>query len=277
MAAPTAPDGPATRLLVEYDGSRFAGWARQPGERSVQGELERALAVVNGAPAALTVAGRTDRGVHAEGQVCSYAGALPRRLRGVNALAGEDVAVLAAAPAPPGFSARHDARSRVYRYRVLARQSPPALDRGRVLWWPHRLEEAALDACAAVLPGRHEFTAFTPAQSGHRHFGRTVIAAFWRPAGDEHVLWLEADGFLRSMVRVLVATMLEVASGRRTVASFAALLDGGARADAGVTAPAHPLALAGVSYAEPLIAGGDVTDLAWRGWRSIDAGESRRA
>src|SRR5690349_24859157 len=116
------------------------GWAVQPGERTVQGELEAALATVLRAPVSLTVAGRTDRGVHALGQVCSYEGPLPP-LRSLNALLPHDVGVLAAEAAPDGFSARHDARSRSYLYRVHTRAGGPSpFELGRALWWPHRVD-----------------------------------------------------------------------------------------------------------------------------------------
>ena len=132
-----------TRLDLEYVGTRFAGWARQPGQRTVQGEIERVLAIVLPEPVALTVAGRTDRGVHAWGQVASYPGPAAS-VRSLNALLDDDVAVLASAAAPDGFDARGDARSRTYCYRVLRRGERSAFERGRALWWPHRLDASAL-------------------------------------------------------------------------------------------------------------------------------------
>jgi len=236
-----------SRLTVSYDGSPFAGWAVQPGERTVEGELAAALATVLREPVELTAAGRTDRGVHALGQVVSYTGPLPA-LRSVNAVLPPEIAVLAAEAAPPGFSARHDARSRSYRYRVLARRQPSPFERGRALWYPYRIDEAALHACAAALPGRHDFTAFTPAGGYHRHFERHVLHAGWERRGDVLELSIEADSFLRQMNRVLVGTMLEVANGRRDVEQFASLLQGCPRPDAGRTAPAHGLYLASVRY-----------------------------
>jgi len=132
-----------SRLTLAYDGSPFAGWAVQPGERTVEGELRAALGTVLRAPVALIVAGRTDRGVHALGQVVSYEGELPR-LRSVNALLPPEIAVLEAERAPDGFSARHDARSRSYRYRILARSAPSPFERGRALWHPYPFDEAVL-------------------------------------------------------------------------------------------------------------------------------------
>ena len=232
---------------MAYDGSPFAGWAVQPGERTVEGELTAALATVLREPVKLTVAGRTDRGVHALGQVVSYDGPLPA-LRSVNAVLPREIAVLAAAEAPPGFSARHDARSRGYRYRVLARREPSPFEHGRALWYPYRLDETVLHACAAALPGRHDFTAFTPAGGHHRSHDRKVLRAGWERRGDVLELTIEADAFLRHMNRVLVGTMLEVANGRRELEQFTRLLEGRPRAEAGRTAPAHGLYLESVRY-----------------------------
>jgi tRNA pseudouridine38-40 synthase len=241
------------RLDIEYDGSRFSGWASQPGLRTVQAELETALATILREPVALTVAGRTDAGVHARGQVASFAtaadvpGDLPRRLNGITPY---DIAVTAAGPAPDGFDARGDATSRSYRYRLLTRRPASPFERGRALWWPHRVDREGLDACAAALLGSHDFTAFTPSQTDHVHFERRIIAAAWEDQpGDVLAFRVTADAFMRNMVRILVGTMLEVASSRRTVASFTQLLAGAARPEAGETAPPHGLYLEAVSYA----------------------------
>jgi tRNA pseudouridine38-40 synthase len=239
------------RLDIEYDGSSFRGWAAQPGLRTVQSVLEAALATVLREPAQLTVAGRTDTGVHALGQVASFVTEaeiredLARRLNGVGP---DDVAVTAATVVDDGFDARRSAKSRSYHYRVLVRSAPSPFDQGRALWWPHRFDQDTLDACAAALPGTHDFTAFTPTQTDHVRFDRDIFDAGWTRDGDMVSFRITADAFMRSMVRILVGTMLEAASGRRTVEEFTQLLQGARRSEAGNTAPPHGLYLESVSY-----------------------------
>ena len=196
----------------------------------------------------LTVAGRTDAGVHASGQVASYEGE-PAGVQTLNALLPYDVAVLECVPAPAGFNARFDATSRAYRYRLLTRAARSPFVRRRAVHWPHPLDPALLDACAQAVVGSHDFTAFTPTQTEHVRFTREVLVARWRRLDpDTLVFEIEADAFMRNMIRVLVGTMLEVARGRRSAERFADLLHGAPRDEAGVTAPPHGLELIGVGY-----------------------------
>jgi tRNA pseudouridine38-40 synthase len=255
-ARPDAGPRQVSRLTLEYDGTEFSGWARQPGLRTVQGEVERALQIVLRREAVpLTVAGRTDAGVHARAQVASYAGE-PARADSLNALLPYDVAVLRCEAAPAGFDARRDATSRAYAYRILTRRARSPQERRRALHWPHAVDARALEACAALLAGRHDFTAFTPTETDHVHFERRVLAAGWYPVGPDLVEFrIEADAFMRNMIRVLVGTMLEIAGGRRSIDQFGELLAGRPRSQAGATAPPHGLHFLGAAYGSAAGAG----------------------
>jgi tRNA pseudouridine38-40 synthase len=157
--------------------------------------------------------------------------------------------VLASEPAPDGFDARRDALSRAYRYRVLGRATSSPFERAYAFHVPRPFDSAALDACAAALVGTHDFTAFTPTETDHVRFERDVFRAEW-VRESEHVLafWIEADTFMRQMVRVLVGTMLAVARGRYELREFTALLEGAPRSAAAETAPARGLYLEQVRY-----------------------------
>ena len=240
------------RLDLSYDGVRFSGWAKQPGRRTVQGELEDALQRLFGERISLTVAGRTDSGVHAIGQVASFATLRPppdSLRRALNALTGIDLAINAAGPAPDGFSARRDAISRRYLYRIETASVPSPFERGRAMRWPYELDREALDRCAESLHGTHDFTAFTPSDSEHANLTRRVIGAAWSRESESILRFeIEASSFLRSMVRVVTSTILEVGSGRRTPDDFVRLLGGGSRPEAGETANPHGLYLLRVAY-----------------------------
>ena len=282
VRAGDAPPGPATwRLDLAYEGTAYRGWARQPGHRTVEGLLGDALVTVLREPVRLSVAGRTDAGVHAWAQVasfgCGQCNLRPDRVRlSLNALLPPDIAVTAVSPAASGFVARR-AVSRTYQYRLWLSPVKPVRDRAYV--WDVRgpLDVALLSEAAALLPGTRDFAALTPSARLYRTCVREVLRADWRPSagydgpvgedtcaadGDpapagpaagargraEWVFTITAGSFLHNMVRVAVGSMVDVAQGRMTVDGFADELASGDRRRMGQTAPARGLALVAVAY-----------------------------
>jgi tRNA pseudouridine38-40 synthase len=239
-----------TRLVLSYDGTDFCGWQRQPDERTVQGVIEDALARLCGKRVAVAGAGRTDAGVHAQGQVASFKSELRLKKdelrRALNALLPDDVRVVSAGPVPSGFNARRSARSKVYRYRIFTGpRISPFLFR-YVLHWTGPLELGKMAEAAERFERKADFTAFSSNRLLHpvRRVSRSEI----RKKGSMIVYTIEADGFLRYMVRTIVGTLLEVGKGKLEPRMIEDLFAGKRRSLRSPTAPAKGLCLVKVIY-----------------------------
>jgi tRNA pseudouridine38-40 synthase len=243
------------RLDISYDGSALHGWARQPGQRTVQGELEQALAMVLRCPVDLTVAGRTDAGVHATGQVAhcdvprnlwaEQGTRLVRRLRGV---LPPDIAVPAVTEAPPEFDARFGALARHYVYRLTdAEWGPPPLRRADTVGWPRTLDADAMAEAAALLLGEHDFAAFCRRREGATTI-RTLLALDVERIDDLIAIGASADAFCHSMVRSLVGALSAVGEGRRPPEWPVGLFARTERSSEVPVAPAGGLTLIRVDY-----------------------------
>lgn len=238
--------------LVEYDGTGFSGWVVQPGLRTAEGTLAEGLSIILRQPVKLTVAGRTDAGVHASGQVVSFEARTDIAPAAISykasAVLPEDLALRRCVAVGEDFDARRDASSRSYEYRIVNDPIRSPLARRWAIHVARYLDLELLREAASLVRGVHDFRAFTPAKSHHVRFERAVKYSSWEARDGLLVYGISANSFLYGMVRALVGTMLEVASGRRDIAGFERLLSGGERRSAGPAAPARGLTLVDVSY-----------------------------
>ncbi|HVV53431.1 MAG TPA: tRNA pseudouridine(38-40) synthase TruA [Polyangia bacterium] len=240
------------RVVVEYDGTAFSGWQRQPGERTVQGTLEDAIREMTGESVFVRGAGRTDAGVHADGQVASFdleVNIPPHGfLRGLNSALPPDLALVDVALAPADFDARFSARGKVYRYTVWAHFVRSPLRAKRAWHVREPLDLEAMRAAAAALVGDHDFRAFRASDCERRTTRRIVRRIDLDRQGALLTIDVEATAFLKNMVRILVGTLVDVGRGRLAPDTVARMLETGDRAAGGMTAPAHGLTLLRVIY-----------------------------
>ena len=243
---------PTVKLILEYDGSRYAGWQRQPDQPTIQEAVETALFQLTQQAVSVVGAGRTDSGVHALGQVASFRSnrewTAREWTRGFNARLPEDIAVRSAAIVPDGFHARYAARGKLYEYRILNRPERPTVDRA-YLWHVHKLlDQQAMDQAARHMIGSHDFSSFEGSLTDNEdpicHLQQLSVSRH----GDRLQIEAYADRFLKHMVRAIVGTLVEIGLGTRAVANIADIMASRDRTAAGRTAPPHGLFLVRVDY-----------------------------
>jgi len=242
------------KLILAYDGSRYHGWQRQHNGISIQEVLEEKLSTMLGTRIKLIASGRTDAGVHAINQVCNFitrSGIQPDAIRkGLNSLLPDDIHVKAAEYAPAEFHSRYSAKSKVYEYRILNRPSPDVFLR-HYLWHIRMpLDTENMDKCLFVLKGTHDFSSFKSSGSGNANPVRSIFRAELRRHAHDDMLRIviEADGFLRHMVRNIVGTVAEAGMGKISADEFRKILASKDRRSAGIKAPARGLFLVSVRY-----------------------------
>lgn len=243
------------KITVEYDGRPFFGWQRQDGQPTVQQALEDAAAMLDGAPVLVQGAGRTDRGVHATGQVAHFDLQKPRPIRKIADafnfhLRPQPVAVLAAEEVDPDWSARFNATLRAYRYVIINRRADLTVDKGLAWRVPYKLDAAAMDGAAKALIGQHDFSTFRDAECQARHPVRTLDKIDVARYGDGLEVTVEAKSFLHRQVRSIVGSLVEVGRGARGEDWIAEILAARDRAACGPVAPADGLFLERVAYGE---------------------------
>lgn len=241
------------RITIEYDGGNYAGWQCQKNARTVQGEIESALAAMVGRPVRLSASGRTDAGVHALGQVANFhcdTRLSPETLqKALNSMLDGDIVIRDCREAADGFHARFDAVGKTYHYHILNRPLPSAIHRRHVWFIRKPLDVAAMQHAADLLAGEHDFSAFEGAGSPRAHAVRTVLSARFEAEGDGRIVFeISANGFLRFMVRNIVGTLVTVGHHRIPPEEFKAVLESRDRRRAGATAPPQGLFLMKVWY-----------------------------
>ncbi len=241
------------KLVIEYDGTAYHGWQRQKSDASIQAEIEKAITVMTRQAITLIASGRTDAGVHALGQVahftCTSAIKPEDFLRGLNSLLPADIVIKTCAAVPESFHARYDAKRKTYRYRILNRRLPSALDH-RYVWHVRKeLRVADMQATADLVTGQHDFKAFEGTGSPRSSTIRNIFRADLAKSANGYLIFeIEGDGFLRYMVRNIVGTLVEVGTGRITPVCFGKILASRDRGQAGATAPPQGLFLVSVEY-----------------------------
>jgi tRNA pseudouridine38-40 synthase len=241
------------KLTIEYDGTHYFGWQRQAVGPTIQAEIERALALMTGAAVTLIGAGRTDAGVHALGQVANFRCSTRLEpgpiLKGLNSLLPPDIAIRECLIVPESFHARFDAKTKIYRYRILNGETRSAIERNYAWYIYNPLDIAAMRQAAGFLVGRYDFKAFESTGSPRAHTVRTLLRADWTgESGGSLVFQVEADGFLRCMVRNIVGTLVAVGKGKLSPGDVGTILDSRDRKRAGATAPGRGLFLVEVNY-----------------------------
>ena len=243
---------PTIKLVLEYDGTRYAGWQRQPDQPTIQAAVEQAIQQVSQAAAAVIGAGRTDAGVHARGQVASFRTERDwsafNWMRALNAVLPEDIAVQSAALMPDTFHARHDAKGKLYRYRILNRSAKPTMDRAFAWHVYMPLNEAAMQQAASLLVGRHDFSSFEGSLTDNTDSICSLQRLTVIRRGEQFEIDAYADRFLKHMVRAIVGTLIEVGRGKRPPDELSSILAAQERTAAGQTAPPHGLSLMQVDY-----------------------------
>jgi tRNA pseudouridine38-40 synthase len=241
------------KMTIEYDGSSYHGWQRQTSDRTIQGEIEKALMTMTGEKVALIGSGRTDAGVHAFCQVsnfhCDTALSTGNFQKGLNSLLPEDIVITACKQVPEKFHARHDVKSKTYHYRILNRNLPAAIFRQYAWHIRKRLDPDAMVGSLRYIIGTHDFKAFEGTGSPRANTIRSVTQADLVKMDDGYLVFkIEGNGFLRFMVRNIVGTLVDVGIGKNTPRDFNRILISKDRNLAGITAPAHGLFLMQVKY-----------------------------